>query len=63
MIKIAHNVALKNATYVHSVLPGFRCQVSGDKVRVNDTVNSTLFADNFFVFILNCTPHTLRVTG
>jgi hypothetical protein len=24
MIKIAHNTALKNAPYVHSVLPGFR---------------------------------------
>jgi len=44
-----------------------RCQVSGARCqwqsfRIDDTVNSTLVANKFFVFILNHTQHTLRVT-
>jgi hypothetical protein len=40
---------------------GVRCQWL--RFRINDTVNSTLAANKFFVFILNCTQHTLRITG
>ena len=39
---------------------GVRCQ--WQSFRINDTVNSRLVANKFFVFILNHTPHTLRVT-
>ena len=37
-----------------SQVSGVRCQALG--FRINDTVNSTLVANKFFVFILNHTP-------